>query len=74
MSHLSVDIDTLTKEERLSLLEALWESLDLDRDIPVTSAQKSELKARKQALREGNLKTYPVDEILNAIRSKNVPS
>jgi len=39
------EITRLTPKERLSLIEQLWDSLS-DADIPLTSAQKSELRRR----------------------------
>jgi putative addiction module component (TIGR02574 family) len=72
MSHPPVDISTLTKEERLCLLEELWDSLDSEQDIAITSAQKAELRLRAESLHEGTLKTLPVNDVLKAIRSRNV--
>jgi putative addiction module component (TIGR02574 family) len=39
------EIIRLSPEERLSLIEQLWDSLD-ESDIPVTAAQKAELTRR----------------------------
>lgn len=43
------EIVRLSPEERLSLIEQLWDSLD-DGDIPITSAQKTELTRRLSTL------------------------
>jgi putative addiction module component (TIGR02574 family) len=53
MARPAVDIDQLTPEERLDLIERLWDSLS-DDDVPLTSAQREELDHRLDALdREG---------------------
>ena len=53
MARTALDIDTLTPEERLDLIERLWDSLS-DDDVPLTDAQREELDRRLDALdREG---------------------
>lgn len=74
MAQIPVDIGLLTKEERLQLIEDLWNSLDPEQDISLSLAQQTELRSRSQALREGKLKTVPVDDVLKAIRSGYVPN
>jgi putative addiction module component (TIGR02574 family) len=68
----AVDIDTLSKSERLGLIEELWESLDAEHDVPVSSAQRDELKARAEALKAGTLEMLDLDDVLDAIRSRRV--
>jgi len=68
----AVDIEGMTAEERLDLIEALWNSLE-DRDIDVTPAQAQELQARTDALRESRLECSGIDETLVSIRTKRVP-
>jgi putative addiction module component (TIGR02574 family) len=55
MSLPSLDIATLTPEERLDLLEQLWDSLTATPEaIPLTDAQRAELDRRLDDLdREG---------------------
>lgn len=56
MAKRAVDISQLSAEERLDLIEELWESLDQEaRDaIPLTPEQKAELARRLNAYeREG---------------------
>ena len=50
-----IDIDALTPDERLDLLERLWDSLSSDPDaLPLTDAQREELDRRLDELdREG---------------------
>ena len=45
-----IDIDGLTREERLDLLERLWDSLSSDPEaMPLTDAQRRELERRLAA-------------------------
>lgn len=49
MDRSSVDIKSLSPEERLALIEEIWDSLDQD-DVPVTDAQRAELDRRSADL------------------------
>lgn len=52
MSRRAIDIGQLSQQERLELIEELWESLtDKDRDsLPLTREQQDELERRLDAL------------------------
>jgi putative addiction module component (TIGR02574 family) len=53
MSKPALDIEQLTPEERLELIERLWDSLS-DEEVPLTDSQRQELDHRLDALdREG---------------------
>ncbi|HKP62748.1 MAG TPA: addiction module protein [Polyangiales bacterium] len=53
MSKSALDIEQLTPEERLELIERLWDSLS-DEEVPLTDPQRQELDHRLDALdREG---------------------
>jgi putative addiction module component (TIGR02574 family) len=53
MSKPALDIEELTPEERLELIERLWDSLS-DDEVPLTDPQRQELDHRLDALdREG---------------------
>jgi putative addiction module component (TIGR02574 family) len=53
MSKPALDIEQLTPEERLELIERLWDSLS-DEEVPLTDPQRQELDHRLDALdREG---------------------
>lgn len=71
MGSAALDIASLSKAERLQLLEEIWDSLDAEVDVPVTEAQRAELKARSRALRDGRMTTTPVDDLLKAIRERH---
>ncbi len=67
----SVDIASLSLEERLRLLDELWESLSHTPEaIPVTRAQREELDRRLDDLdREGPV-GIPWDVVLLRIRAR----
>lgn len=45
MSQPKVDVKSLSKQERLALLEEIWDSLTPE-DVPFTEAQRAELERR----------------------------
>ena len=67
----TIDIGSLSSEERLRLLEELWESLSATPEvIPLTKAQRKELDQRLDELdREGPV-GIPWEEVLHRIRSR----
>ncbi|MEQ8272439.1 MAG: addiction module protein [Deltaproteobacteria bacterium] len=73
MGKAAVEIDALSKNERLELIERLWDSLDQAEDVSVTAAQRQELRRREDALDVGELRTLPAEDVLSAIRSRRVP-
>jgi putative addiction module component (TIGR02574 family) len=68
----TIDVASLSFEERLRLLDELWESLSQTSEaIPLTEAQREELDRRLNDLdREGPL-GIPWDEVLNRIRGRS---
>ena len=68
----TIDIASLSFEERLRLLDELWESLSrTPESIPLTEAQREELDRRLDELeREGPL-GIPWDEVLGRIRGRS---
>jgi putative addiction module component (TIGR02574 family) len=72
MSRRGLDIGSLTPEERLSLLEELWDSLAATpQAVPLTEAQRAELDSRLDDLdREGPI-GIPWEEVLSRIRSQH---
>jgi putative addiction module component (TIGR02574 family) len=65
----TIDIASLSFEERLRLLDELWESLSrTPQAIPLTATQREELDRRLDGLdREGPV-GIPWDEVLGRIR------
>ena len=75
MANSSLKIDELTPEERLELLEELWESLRQNPDnVPLTSAQQEELDRRLEELESdvssGEELGIPWDLVLEQIRKR----
>jgi putative addiction module component (TIGR02574 family) len=75
MANSSLKIEELSPDERLELLEEIWESLRQDPDkVPLTSAQQEELDRRLDELegdvdRGGDL-GIPWDVVLEQIRKR----
>ncbi len=70
MSKRGLDIASLTPEERLSLLEELWDSLTAAPEaVPLTEAQLAELDRRLDDLEREGPVGIPWDEVLSRIRS-----
>lgn len=64
MSRAAIDIDQLSPQERLDLIEKLWDSLS-DDDVPLTDSQRQELEHRLDALdREGPV-GVPWEQVLH---------
>jgi putative addiction module component (TIGR02574 family) len=71
MSVPSIDITALSAEERLDLLERLWDSLTPTPEaVPLTEAQRAELDRRLDDLdREGPV-GVAWDEMLDRVRNR----
>ena len=69
----TIDIAKLSPQERLILIEQLWESLSSTPEaLPVTDAQREELDRRLDELdREGPV-GIPWDEVLQRIRGRTL--
>jgi putative addiction module component (TIGR02574 family) len=66
-----LNIDDLSPEERLSLLEQLWESLRKTPDsIPLTQDQRVELDRRLDDLEADAGDGIPWEEVLERIRGR----
>ena len=66
----TIDISRLSPEERLRLLEQLWESLSATPEaIPLTNAQREELDRRLNELDRDGPVGIPWEEVLHRIRS-----
>jgi putative addiction module component (TIGR02574 family) len=71
MSKRDLDIASLTPEERLSLLEELWDSLAAEPEaLPLTPDQRAELDRRLDDLDAEGPVGIPWDEVLSRIRSR----
>jgi putative addiction module component (TIGR02574 family) len=75
MDEPSVRIELLSRDERLDLLERLWDSLsETPTDVPVTPAQQAELDRRSRALdrdlAKGRALGVPWDEVVRQLRTR----
>ncbi len=71
MSKPALDIAALSPEERLNLLEQLWDSLAVQPEaVPLTQAQRAELDRRLDDLEAEGPVGIPWDEVLSRIRSR----
>ncbi len=67
----TIDIGALSHEERLLLLEQLWESLSATPGaVPLTGAQRQELDRRLDELDRDGPVGIPWEEVLQRIRSR----
>jgi len=71
MARPSIDIAGLSPEERLRLIEDLWESLRMTRGaLPLTGAQREELDRRLDEVGGDGADGIPWDEVLREIRRR----
>ncbi|MEA1675601.1 addiction module protein [Nitrospirillum sp. BR 11163] len=61
--------DHLTPEERLTLIDELWESLD-QRDIPLSDAQRVELERRIAEVDAGTVEMIPWEVVQAKLRAR----
>jgi putative addiction module component (TIGR02574 family) len=67
----TIDIAHLTAEERLRLLEELWDSLCATPEaIPLTNAQREELDRRLDELDRDGPVGIPWEEVLRRVRRR----
>jgi putative addiction module component (TIGR02574 family) len=65
-------IDQLTVEQRLELMERLWESLSATPEaIPLTRAQRAELDRRLDDLEQEGPRGIPWNEVVERIRKQS---
>ena len=75
MAKPTLDIERLSPDERLELMEQLWESLRKDpSSVPLTDAQREELDRRlddlESDIQSGAPLGIPCDEVLRRIRNR----
>jgi putative addiction module component (TIGR02574 family) len=76
MAKPTLDIERLSPDERLELMEQLWESLRKEpSSVPLTKAQREELDRRLDDLESDIQKGVPLgipwDEVLQRIRNRS---
>ncbi len=71
MARAAVDVSVLSDEERLDLLDRLWESVGRDpRALPLSHAQRTELDRRLDELEAEGPVGIPWDEVVAQIRAR----
>jgi putative addiction module component (TIGR02574 family) len=71
MSKLALNVEQMSAEERLELIEQLWESLSETSDtVPITKAQREELDRRLDDLESSAPAGIPWEEVLRRIRTR----
>jgi putative addiction module component (TIGR02574 family) len=71
MARLEIDINKLTPQERLDLIEELWDSLCVDPGkIPLTDAQAQELDRRVAEMDQDDSLGIPWEKVLAKIRER----
>lgn len=68
----AININDLTPQQRLELIEDLWDSLTPD-DVPVTTAQHAELQRRLDRLDRDGVSGRSWDEVERRIRNRRQP-
>jgi len=72
MSEPALDISKLSSDERLRLLEEIWDSLStIPNAVPLTDAQRVELDHRLDELDQEGPEGIPWDEVLRRIRGRS---
>jgi len=64
-----LDVRALSAEERLNLIEQLWDSLEAD-DVPLTEAQRAELDRRVEEMDRDAVRGIPWEDVLDRIRGR----
>lgn len=71
MSKPAIDVQAMTPEQRLELLEKIWDSLTEEpENIPFTEPQRQELDRRLDDLERDGEKGIPWEQVLDRIRRR----
>ena len=71
MAQANIDINGLTRDERLELIEQLWDSLaGTPGDLVLTDAQRNELDRRLDEMDGDDALGIPWDEVVRQIRER----
>jgi putative addiction module component (TIGR02574 family) len=67
-----IDIDGLSRDEKLDLIERLWDSLvSTHEDIPIPDWHREELDRRLDAFEQDGCTGTPAEELLSRLRGPN---
>jgi putative addiction module component (TIGR02574 family) len=67
---LKKEYQNLSTEEKLDLVEELWESIRQDANIELSDAHKKELKRRQDEVLSGKAKLLSWDEVMERVKKK----
>ncbi len=70
MANSKIDVKDLSAEERLNLIEQIWDSLQGE-DVPVTEKQKAELDRRIEEMNRDGKRGIPWEEVMDRIRGRS---
>ncbi|HUK41443.1 MAG TPA: addiction module protein [Candidatus Acidoferrales bacterium] len=71
MSKPAINVEDLNPEERLRMIEELWDSLTKEpSSVPLTDAQRQELDRRLDDLERSGPEGIPWEEVLEKVRSR----
>jgi putative addiction module component (TIGR02574 family) len=71
MGKLALDVEKLTHEEQLDLLEKVWDQLSSTQDaVPLTASQRAELDMRLDDLEREGPVGIPWDEVARRIQNR----
>ncbi len=71
MSNTHIDIESLDVEQRLRLIEELWQSLSSEPEfLPLSTEQRAELDRRLDQIDAGDSSGIPWDDVMARIRKE----
>ena len=71
MAEARIDLDRLTRDQRLTLLERVWDSLSRESsELPLSDDQAAELDRRLDAIDAGDTSGVPWEEVLQQVRNR----
>ena len=70
MTNSKIVVKDLSAEERLNLIEQIWDSLQAE-DVPVTEKQKAELDRRIEEMDRDGKRGIPWEEVMDRIRGRS---
>jgi len=72
MSSPAIDIQKMTPEERLRLIEDLWESFRArPAELPLSTAHRAELDRRLDEIDGGDTETIPWEDVKRRLRDQS---
>jgi putative addiction module component (TIGR02574 family) len=67
----TIDISKLSVEERLQLMDEIWDSLSGTPEVfPLTAAQEAELDRRLDEIDQGDDSGIPLEDVIQRIRDR----